>query len=159
MMPKKVLAQQQQRTSVLISEDGRKPEGVPWHWTPIFCAKHHFENLEKFQKADACGCRPVGPQVSALVSPAFETLLGGARGGTKTETGRAIIMRGNPTMPQGFVGGDPNCPHEPAMRHLVGITLQKCKCGSLHQPTNVSYLNHPRYRPLVLRKNQVDLTA
>ncbi len=154
--PKSAAAAPPTRMQTLVSSDGNKPQGVPWHWTPIFCARHHFENLEKHGRADACGCFPVGPQVRALVSPAFETLFGGSRGPGKTEISRAILIRGNPTMPQGWFGGDPKCPHQ-AVR-LLGITLQECKCGARFNPTNISYLNHPRYRSLVLRKNQVDLS-
>lgn len=79
---------------------------------------HHFTNKK-------CSCKP-GPQVKALTSTAFEIALGGGRGGLKTETLLAFLVKGNPV---------PN-PTD---------------------PVDISYVNHSKYRALVLRKNAKDL--
>lgn len=93
---------------------------IPIFWRPIRCAKHHFDK-------EICKCE-AGPQWRALLTPAREILFGGARGGSKSETGRAWLIAGNPL-----------------------VAEKDCK------PVDVSYANHPRYRALVLRKNVIDL--
>jgi hypothetical protein len=92
-------------------------EGYEVAWRYVWCAEHHFDPAP-------CQCPP-GPQVIALTTPAFEIGLGGGRGGLKSETGRAFLVKGN--------------------------------YGQQDTPTDVSYIHNPRYRALVLRKNQTDL--
>jgi hypothetical protein len=99
------------------SKKWEQAEGFKVGWRYVWCAQHHFD-------AEPCDCPP-GPQVVALTTPAFEVGLGGGRGGLKSETGRAFLVKGNP--------GQNSC------------------------PADVSYIHHPRYRALVLRKNQTDL--
>jgi hypothetical protein len=64
--------------SFLVSESAIAPGSV---WVPIWCGKHHFENL-KTGVYNACGCPP-GPQVRALATTAREISLGGPRGISK----------------------------------------------------------------------------
>lgn len=87
---------------------------------------HHFENIP-------CQCPP-GPQYRAYLSAAFETAIGGGRGGIKTETGFARSIRGNPDL------------------------MAKAKAeGKEPRPVDLTYIASPHYRFLVLRKNAKDM--
>lgn len=112
--------QTEERPKLYIADGNTPTEGLNVAWRPVRCAQHHFDK-------ERCKCPP-GPQWRALLATAREVLFGGARGGSKSETGRAWLIQGNPEVPA-------------------------AKC----QPVDISYVNHPRYRALVLRKNIVDL--
>lgn len=68
-----------------------------------------------------------GPQTEVLICDQDEILFGGAKFGGKTAAGQMFLLRGNPDEPQ--------VPRTPA----------------------VSYIYHPRYRALVLRRNVIDM--
>ncbi len=90
---------------------------------PVWCARHHFTGPYP------CSC-PAGPSILALnswCSIADELLLGGARGGMKTETGIQFLIIGN------------------SRPRKVG------------QPWDETYLKYPKYRALVLRENLSEL--
>lgn len=70
---------------------------------------------------------PQPKQAQIWACPQFEVLGGGSKGGGKTLLGICWMLKGNPT--------------EPPDAH----------------PANISYINHPHYRGLVLRKNYDDL--
>jgi len=72
---------------------------------------------------------PPGPQILALNSLADETNYGGARGGGKSEVALGFLIKGNP--PEW--------------------------CSEL--PVDVSYVNSPKYRALILRESLVELEA
>jgi hypothetical protein len=69
-----------------------------------------------------------GPQTEALMRDEFEILYGGAKGGGKSVWGRMWLLQGNP--------------------------LEQHKSG---HACDISYINHPGYRALVLRLNRKDL--
>ncbi len=75
-----------------------------------------------------------GPQTQALVTDCFEILFGGAKGGGKTACGIVWLLKGNP---------------RERRRHV--------KAGTQPKPADITYINHPHYRALVLRKNLTDL--
>lgn len=70
-----------------------------------------------------------GRQTEVLLRPEDEVLFGGARGGGKTFAGYFFLMKGNPDRPQN------------------GAT-----------PHDLSYVLHPHYRALILRRNYNDLS-
>ena len=112
------------------------------HWVPTFC-RHHFELLEKGKSACIYGCPP-GPMIRTLISPAFEILFGGARGGGKTECGRGFLLKGNPSEMGTHPGGE----------HIMQGVGDDSYCGIC---VNISYIAHPHYRALILRENEKDL--
>ncbi len=71
-----------------------------------------------------------GPQTQILLAQEDEIFGGGAKAGGKTAAGIAWLLTGNPY------------DVKPADKKL---------------PADISYINHPHYRALVLRKNVVDL--
>lgn len=73
-----------------------------------------------------------GFQEECLLTDAFEILLSGVKGSGKSAVSRAFIIKGNP--------------HRP---------LYDLRGNFIHP--NLSYVKHPRYTSLVLRKNQQDL--
>lgn len=118
------------------------PIGQQSHWQPVWCAKHHFENIANGLLVCPYGCPP-GPSMRAMWCEAYEIGLGGARGGMKTETGRGWLLKGNPWEPYEHTDG-----------HNV-VTLGGVRyCGLC---VNTSYIAHPRYRALILRENEKDL--
>lgn len=70
-----------------------------------------------------------GPQTQVLLAPEDEILYGGAKAGGKTAAGIVWLLAGNPRL-----SGLPN-----------------------PRPSDISYINHPHYRALVLRRNIIDL--
>lgn len=72
-----------------------------------------------------------GPQTEALLRQEFEILLGGAKGGGKSQAGIGWLVSGNPT----FIPSR-------------GQT-----------PIDISYVNCADYRALALRKNLIDLSS
>ncbi len=70
-----------------------------------------------------------GPQTEALRRTEREILFGGAKGGGKSAAGIAWLLSGNPDR-----AGLPDA-----------------------TPTDISYINNPSYRALVLRKNRADM--
>jgi hypothetical protein len=151
-------------------------------WRYVWCAGydtdeqgkrhfHHFENIR-------CNCPP-GPQALALSSTAYEVAMGGGRGGLKTETGFGISVRGN-----SLIGVDGNIHvlyHKTGRVQLSEDLIIPCKEGdrgkipadaarileaegvlAITPPPDapkwdISYIHHPRYRFLVLRRNSKDL--
>lgn len=71
---------------------------------------------------------PSPVQAEALVRWEREILFGGARGGGKSSCGIVWLVSGNPATPT-----------------------------NERKPVDISYINHPNYRALVLRKNEKDL--
>jgi hypothetical protein len=69
-----------------------------------------------------------GPQTEVLLAQEDEILFGGARGGGKTQAGIIWLVTGNPCAPKPY-----------------------------RYPADVSYVNHPNYRALVLRRNYNDM--
>lgn len=136
-------------------------DGVKPAWAPIYCHVHHFENLEQGKscgkivgydpatgKLQWKGCRP-HPQTRALLADPDILLIGGSRGGTKSETMRRFMVKGNPLDPQDHpIRGDK--PYHPTVR-VDGIEF----CPIC---VNISYAMHPWYRGLVLRENEKDLS-
>ncbi len=102
-------------------------------WRAIRCARHHFES--------PCKCPP-GPQVIALELDDYEICCGGGKGSVKTEGTYGFILKGNPRTNR--------CPRGGKSRH----NPENCRWCK----TDISYLNHPHYSFLVLRKNYDDLT-
>lgn len=129
------------------------------HWRPVWCSEHFWGN--RARGIHECLICDPGPQVRTLWSPAFETLLGGARGGMKTETGRAWLLRGN-------IVADPLYPREAISeptahrRNPDGtpehIMVEEGGVAFCSLCVNASYIAHPRYRALVLRENEKDLS-
>ncbi len=120
-------------------------------WTYIWCPQHHFDNIKKGD-LKACGCPP-GPQVLALTSEAEDTLAGGQRGGSKSATGMAFFLKGNPAEP---IHPTPqnraqlaiaNADHDGAMEKL----------GYCPWCVNASYIHHPGYVGLALRQSEKDM--
>lgn len=75
-----------------------------------------------------------GPQATALTQLAYEILFGGEKGGGKTAAMTVWMVSGNPHLPDYMKDGTPI-------------------------PVNQSYVYHPSYRGLVLRRNVKDLRA
>ncbi|MFN7834464.1 MAG: hypothetical protein ACK5NY_01525 [Burkholderiaceae bacterium] len=71
-------------------------------------------------------------QAKILEDPSFEILLGGVKGSGKSALSRAWLLKGNPDRP------------------VVTVDGKKIMA-------NESYIHHPRYTALILRKNQQDL--
>lgn len=67
-----------------------------------------------------------GPQTEVLLCPEYELLFGGSKFSGKTEAGRLFLLKGNPDQPQ------------------------------IPRTAAVSYIYHPAYRALILRKNVTD---
>jgi hypothetical protein len=70
-----------------------------------------------------------GPQTEVFLRNEYEILFGGAKGGGKTAAGIMWLLKGNPDR----INADDR------------------------QPADISYINHPHYRALVLRKNYTDM--
>lgn len=101
-------------------------------WRVISCARHHF--------GKPCNC-PWGPQLSGLLSDEYEICMGGGRGSIKTELTYGFVLKGNNEAHR--------CPRRNNTRH----NPENCRwCMA-----DVTYLNHPHYKFLVLRKNVRDL--
>lgn len=142
---------QADKPKVRLSIGGETPAGVKPHWVPIWC-NHHFGNLA--HGIYECPLCDPGPQVRTLWTPAREILLGGARGGAKTECGRGWLMKGNiqahPTDPRAAI-----C--EPIDHRDGHIMIEQGGVKFCSLCVNASYIAHPRYRALVLRENEKDL--
>jgi hypothetical protein len=151
--------------------------GVDPVWIVVECAKHHFENIEKIKAgippingkefyrpaipsckapkiyfSSYCGCE-WGPQAMVLINPADEILLGGARGGSKTESTRIWTTRGNQAWcdPQEHPIDSAGQPIH--LWQSIGGGMKICPYC-----VNKSYLNHPMYRVLIVRQNEKDLS-
>ena len=88
--------------------------------------------LEKEGRGTALWKPMPGFQTQVLTDPSHELLLSGEKGSGKSSLSRAFLVKGNPDLP---------------MYDKNGSALL----------TNHSYIHHPRYVALVLRKNQDDL--
>lgn len=115
--------------------------GVQFTAGPVYCAKHHFEIL---QTGVLCKCAP-GPQWRGLLVETDELLFGGARMTGKSELGRLKLLSGNPTAMA-------NLPHPDRCVYVEVNGVKFCPYC-----VNASYINHPRYRALILRQNETDL--
>lgn len=136
-------------TQTFIIADRYDPSSAAW--TYIWCPEHHFENLKKGD-VRACKCKP-GPQVRALWSSADDIGMGGQRGGSKTATGLAFLVKGNPTEP---VHEQPKNKVEAAetnINHREAIS----KLGYCPWCVNSSYIHHPGYIGLALRQSEKDM--
>lgn len=111
-------------------------------WAPVYCTQHHWEIIKT---GVPCACPP-GPQYRAMLAVVDEELLGGARMGGKSDLGRGLLLRGNPRQP---------VDHPEGNKH-VNVTVN----GVTFCPycVNASYVAHPRYRALILRQNEKDLS-
>ncbi len=116
--------------------DGKSPipEGVKVSWRPIFCAGFDVNEAGereyhqfKYNTPYQCKCSP-GPHYRAANSTAYEIGCGGGRGSGKSELGYGMSIRGNAEVP-----------------------------SDQKNPTDVSYINNPNFRGLILRKNSIDL--
>ena len=112
-----------------------------WGWAPVYCAKHHFEIL---RAGERCQCPP-GPQWRGMLAEVDELLFGGARMSAKSELGRGKLLAGNPI-------ACANRPHPEKCKYVAVNGVRYCPYC-----VNASYINHPRYRALILRQNETDL--
>lgn len=112
-------------------------------WAPSECRrcsdqfKHPATGIEPDSSGEPCtlcnGSR-YGPQYRVLTTTADEILVGGARGGGKSDAAKMFLAKGNPHLPLYDEDGQPI---------LV----------------NHSYFYHPAYRAVIIRKNAKDLDA
>lgn len=130
--PRKSALAQRPRNLVFTSSFARPDSQV---FAPIWCAEHFFSGPWP------CGCPP-GPQTIAVASTADELSIGGARGGTKTESLLAILSKGNNTDAKKY-GFDQKTGY-PRYRQDI-------------QGSDISYLLNPRYRALLLIEQASDM--
>ena len=105
-------------------------------WLPNICKVCLGKKVHEDKICYYCNGSGFGPQRDALVATEFEVFFGGARGGGKSEASRAWAVSGNPGLPW---------------------WKQKRDGTMVPYLVNQSYVNHPMYRCLILRKNQNDL--
>jgi hypothetical protein len=174
MAKRKSSAAQQQAPSkiaVALAAD-QIPAGAQVVWRPVWCAAHHFDD-RPCDGTRPTDCAP-GPQVRTLWSQAYEVIGGGGRGSMKSEAGFGFTVKGNPRLVKIRFLAD-----------ITGLKIdgglaRNVKAGSKTRvsphiadaltsrgwaevvddpgsPADISYVNHPLYRFLVLRKNADDL--
>lgn len=80
-----------------------------------------------------------------MLAETDELLFGGARMTGKSELGRLKLLAGNPTAMA-------NLPHPNRCSYIEVNGVRFCPYC-----VNASYINHPRYRALILRQNETDL--
>lgn len=107
-----------------------KASGADAAWRPIQCAGFDLDEqgCKHYHHIEMLPCTcPPGPHIQSLWSTCFETAEGGGRGSGKSVNTYGIALRGNP---------------------------DRWKTGA---SADVSYINHPRYTFLIIRKNALDL--
>lgn len=116
-------------------------EGPLWSPSPCFSCSNLYKRqatgksvVDPSVPCPYCNGSGYGPQYRAYISRADEILMGGAKGGGKSNSAAAHLFKGNTHLPHYKHDGTP----------LL---------------TNQSYLYSPYYVGLILRRNAVDLRA